>query len=152
MANLETLISDQAIQFAINDALKPLQNPQPLYRAWAEYLEGLAVRAMRAEVEPFGGPYAQLAPLTVARKTRNTILRETGALFDSIVGQAIPDGASVGSNQSVGPYSLLAIHHFGAPARNIPSRRALPMDIQGNILPQAAEELEALLIDFLNLS
>lgn len=131
MANLETLISDSAIEFAIRDALAPLENPQPLFRAWANYLEGVAVQAVRTEIEPFGSPFAPLSPVTVARKTRNTILRETGTLFDSIIGQVLPDGASVGSNQAVGEFSLLALHQFGT--KNMPARGVLPMDDQGAI-------------------
>ncbi|MBW4484900.1 MAG: phage virion morphogenesis protein [Tildeniella torsiva UHER 1998/13D] len=143
MADLTIDLGNNQVANALAATLRldRLTNPQPLYKAWAQYLEGLAVTAYRTETAPFGAGWPALKPATVARKKGPGILRESRNLFDSTVGQVLPDGAQVGSNQKVGEYSLLAIHQFGAPRRNIPARRVLPMDDQGEVLPEAVEEL-----------
>lgn len=152
MANLQVDVSQAAIEAAIKIRLARLQRPRPLYAAWAQYLEELAVQSFRTETPPFGGAWAPLAPATLARTPRRRgILRVTGKLFDSTVGQVLPDGAAVGSNLAVGPYSLLAIQIFGAPRRNIPARMALPMEPDGEPMPEIIPELTAMTLDFLDL-
>jgi len=151
MANLQIDISLPAIQNAIqgSKAIVRLQNPTPLYKAWANYLEELAVRAYQSESAPFGSGWPALKPATQARKRKTTALRESNALYDSTVAQVLPDGAQIGSNQTVGNYSLLAIHQYGAPRRNIPARRVLPLNDDGDLLPQASDELFRLTEDYL---
>ena len=151
MADLSITISDAELTNALSAALRldRLRNPQPLYKAWANYLERLVVQAYKTETAPFGSGWPALKPATLKRKKRSTILRESGALYDSTVAQVLPDGVQVGSNLGVGQYSLLAIHQFGAPRRNIPARRVLPMDATGEALPQVAEELLLLTDDYL---
>jgi phage gpG-like protein len=152
MANLKVEVSQAAIEAAINIRLARLQRPRPLYAAWAQYLEGLAGQAFRTETVPFGAAWAPLAPATLASTPRRRgKLRVTGTLFDSTVGQVLADGAAVGSNLAVGSYSLLAIQIFGAPRRNIPARMALPMEPDGEPMPEIIPELTALTLDFLDL-
>lgn len=191
MADLTITATDAAITNALTAALRldRLRNPVPLYKAWANYLERLVVQAYKTETAPFGAGWPALKPATLKRKRRSTILRESGALYDSTVAQVLPDGVQVGSNMAVGEYSLLAIHQYGATINrkasernvnfrvntrtgrsrfasasranfqqrvsvgsysiNIPARRVLPTDSQGEALPQVAEELIALTDDYL---
>lgn len=151
MADLSITITDAAITNALSAALRldRLRNPQPLYKAWANYLERIVVQAYKTETAPFGAGWTDLKPRTRARKKRGTILRESGALYDSTVAQVLSDGVQVGSVLAVGSYSLLAIHQFGAPRRSIPARRVLPMDSSGNALPEVAQELLLLTDDYL---
>jgi len=151
MADLTITATDTEITNALTAALRldRLRNPQPLYKAWANYLERLVVQAYKTETAPFGSGWPALQPATLKRKRRATILRESGQMYDTTVAQVLPDGVRVGSNQAVGRYSLLAIHQFGAPRRGIPARRVLPMDTSGNVLPQVTEELIALTDDYL---
>lgn len=151
MANIQFDISLPAIQNALqgSKALVKLQNPTPLYKAWGNYLEELAVDAYQSQSAPFGSGWPALKAATLRRKKKTTILRETNALYDSTVAQVLPDGVQVGSNLAVGQYSLLAIHQYGAPRRNIPARRVLPLSPDGALLPQVEEELLALTEDYL---
>jgi phage gpG-like protein len=151
VANLKANITNAEIAAALqaSNQLAKLSRPETLYKIWANYLERLAVQAYKGETAPFGSRWAPLKPATLSRKTRETILRDSSNMYDSTVGQVLPDGAQVGSNQRVGEYSLLAIHQFGAPRRGIPARRVLPMDDEGEMLPQAQEELIALARDWL---
>jgi phage gpG-like protein len=151
MANLQFEVPFPAIQNAIqgSKAIIRLQDPTPLYKAWGNYLEELAVDAYQSESAPFGSGWPALKPATLARKTKTTALRETNQLYDSTVAQVLPDGAQIGSNLAVGKYSLLAIHQYGAPRANIPARRVLPIDADGDLLPQVEDELFALTEDYL---
>ena len=154
MANLEVEIANREIEQALSGSLTFLLNPTPLYKAWANYLESVSVKAFRTQTAPFGSKWQSLKPATVARKRAKrakftrAILRETGTLFNTVNAVVLPDGASVGTNQRVGQYSLGAIHHFGAPKRNIPSRPILPMDIQGDVLPQVVTEIAQITLDY----
>jgi len=127
MADLSITISDIEINNALSAVLRldRLRNPQPLYKAWANYLERLVVQAYKTETAPFGAGWPALRPATLKRKKRSTILRESGALYDSTVAQVLPDGVQVGSNLGVNGYSLLAIHQFGASIKREASSRNL---------------------------
>ncbi|MGD1908171.1 MAG: phage virion morphogenesis protein [Leptolyngbyaceae cyanobacterium] len=119
MANIKIELSSNEVQAALRTlpALRKLDRPQGLYKIWATYLERLVVRSFQAQQQPLTNKgWAPLRPIT--RQLRNNkgkgILRNTGALYDTISGRVLPDGASVGTNQMVGIYSLGAIHQFGA--------------------------------------
>ncbi len=131
------------------------QNPTPLLKAWANYLEGLTVEAFQQETAPFGAAWQPLRPATIERKLRrksppskNRILRDRGTLYDTIAARIDGDAVIIGTNQRVGAYSLGAIHQFGAPRRNIPPRPFLPMDAEGEPLPQVRVELQQLAEDY----
>ncbi len=151
--------------------VKRLENPAPLYKAWANYLEEVAVRAFKEQKAPYGLPWEDLSPAYERRKlaagqTRKgkkgkaksrpvgqgmLKLRWTGQLYDSIYAEAERDGAVVGSNLAVGSFSLAAIHQFGAPRRNIPARQFIPIDEVGEVTRPAAVELRRLGEDFLSI-
>jgi phage gpG-like protein len=89
-----------------------------LFNQWAGYLDTLVHDAFKAESSPIGVPWQVLSPATLAIKAANgsqkNILRATGTLYATITGKVLPDGAQVGTNQTVAGYSLGAIHQFGA--------------------------------------
>ncbi|MEX0271209.1 phage virion morphogenesis protein [Leptolyngbyaceae cyanobacterium UHCC 1019] len=148
MSNLQIKISSDLAP--LEQVLSKLENSQVLYKSWANHLEGVTVKAFKSQSAPYGGKWAPLKPATVKqkKKRKNQILRETGTLYSTIAAQATPTGAVVGTNQQVGAYSLGAIHCFGAPKRNIPARPFLPIDAQGNALPQVIVELQEITEEF----
>jgi len=151
MASVQFDISLPAIQNAIqgSKASVRLQNPAPLYKAWANYLEELATNAYKNETAPFGSGWPKLKEAAQRVPNRRGILRVSNQLYTSTVAQVLPDGAQIGSNLAAGKYSLLAIHQYGAFRRNIPARRVLPLDAQGNLLPQVENECFALTEDYI---
>ncbi|MDX2272822.1 MAG: phage virion morphogenesis protein [Cyanobacteriota bacterium] len=156
MVKLITTVTDTRLQQLFDRIDNTLRSPQPLYKAWANHLESRVVNAFKQETSPAGQAWPELKPATIRRKNRNSSslnkkLRDTGTLYDSIAARALPDGGVVGTNQRVGSYSLGAIHQYGAPQRNIPSRPFLPVDLNGDLLSQNVEELIQLTQDWLNL-
>ena len=153
MASLEFSVPLPTIKNAIqgSKAIVRLQNPAPLYKAWGNYLEELTTRAYKTETAPFGSGWPALKPETIKRtpNRRGGILRVTNQLYTSTVAQVLPDGAQIGSNLVVGEYSLLAIHQYGAPRAKIPARRVLPVNAQGDLLPQVEDECFALAEDYI---
>lgn len=155
MANLSIPVTQNEILAQLRAVgLAKLDDPsalRTLYKLWANKGEAVAVRAFRSETAPYGGAWEDLAPATLRNsrnRNRRGKLRDTGALFDSTVGQVTDDGATVGSNLAVGSYSLLAIHNFGAPRRSIPARPVLPMNDQGEPLPEFIDEIEEITLDW----
>ena len=131
-------------------------NDPALFAAWGNYLERRTVRAFKQESSPDGQAWTPLRPKTIERKlrrkspkSRNKILRDTGALYDSIGTNLLPDGIEFGTNIKVGSYSLGAIHQYGAPRRNIPPRPFLPLDATGQLLPQDAVALQRITEKFI---
>ncbi|MEM8603249.1 MAG: phage virion morphogenesis protein [Cyanobacteria bacterium P01_H01_bin.121] len=147
-------------QTSVRQALSGLDRDfSPLYKAWGDYLFGVAADSFRQQRSPSGQPWQQLKEATYRRKRQrrsprskypNSILRDTGVLRDTLAAQPLPDGVEVGTNRPVGRYSLGAIHQFGAPRRNIPSRPFLPLGAQGEVLPEAVQALEQQLIEFIS--
>ena len=153
MASLEFSVPLPTIKNAIqgSKAIVRSQNPAPLHKAWRNYLVELKTRAYKTETAPFGSGWPALKPETIKRtpNRRGGILRVTNQLYISTVAQILPDGVQIGSNLAVGQYSLLAIHQYGAPRRNIPARRVLPIDDSGDLLPPAETEIFALAEDYI---
>lgn len=156
MANFDIKLIDSGFSAEIESLAGRISNPEPLYKSWANYLEGLAITAFKQEAAPFGGKWKELTFATQEAKrkrekpkSKNRILQDKGNLYDSIYGQATKEGAVVGTNLAVGSYSLGAIHQFGAPRANIDARPFLPLDPFGGLLPLARVELEELALDFL---
>jgi phage virion morphogenesis protein len=158
MANLEINLNDLAVQAGLTDLETRLADLAPVYKAWAGYLEGIAVTAFKTETSPTGSAWQALKPKTIQRKlnrktprSKNRILQDEGALYNSIASRITSSGAIVGTNQTTkdGKYSIGAIHQFGAPRRNIPARPFLPMTSTGSVLPQVTAELEQILVDHL---
>ncbi|MEM6836277.1 MAG: phage virion morphogenesis protein [Cyanobacteria bacterium P01_C01_bin.120] len=158
MANINITTSTTDIIAQLRAAgLAKLDDPaqlQTLYKLWINAVDQEAVQAFRTEISPSGQPWADLQPATL-RYSRNPSrrgkLRDTSALFGSLAGQIVGDGIDYGSSQSVGEYSLLAIHHFGAPRASIPARPSLPMDDQGEPLPFFVDRIEEITLDWLGL-
>ncbi|WP_216891603.1 phage virion morphogenesis protein [Pseudomonas putida] len=74
----------------------------------AEYLHQSVDGRVRSQVAPDGSPWAPLSPRTLARKKGNKILRESGALLDTLRHQVSNDELVFGTDR---PYG--AIHQFG---------------------------------------
>lgn len=158
MANLNIEVSQSEILAQLRAAgLAKLEDPaalNTLYSLWAVRGERLARTAFRTETAPYGAPWADLQPATLKHsrnRNRRGILRDTTAMFDSTIGQVTDDGATVGSNLAVGEYSQLAIHHFGGPRAGIPARPVLPMEPDGEPMPQFIDEIEEITLDWLDL-
>jgi phage virion morphogenesis protein len=161
MANLEIAIDEAAIAAAFGNLANLGSEAQPLFKAWANHLEVRAVTAFKSETAPDGSKWAALNPKYAAYKAdygkgkkqtkpkpKNKTLQWTGGLYSSLASQVTSDGAQVGTNQTVGSYSLGAIHQFGAPRRNIPARPFLPLTPEGALLPEDLDELVALTEEF----
>lgn len=74
----------------------------------AEYLHMSVDARARRQVAPDGSPWAPLSPRTLARKKGNKILRESGALLDTLRHQVSNDELQFGTDR---PYG--ALHQFG---------------------------------------
>lgn len=155
MANLTIPISTNEIVVQLRAAglakLDDSAQLRVLYKLWANAGDRVTTQAFRTETAPYGQPWADIQPITRRRGSRNRrgILRDTNALFGSTAWQPTEDGAIGGSSQKVGKYSLLAIHQFGAPRAGIEARPVLPMDDQGEPLPQFIDEIEEITLDWL---
>ncbi|UCZ84450.1 phage virion morphogenesis protein [Pseudomonas sp. L5B5] len=73
-----------------------------------EYLHMSVDGRARRQVGPDGSPWAPLSPRTLARKRGNKILRDTGALLDTLRHQVSNEELQFGTDR---PYG--AIHQFG---------------------------------------
>lgn len=148
------------IDFSIDDAqlrsvFANFERPTaPLMKAIASYLEGEARLAIKKETSPDGKKFASLNSKYEERKAkdkrtrRSGILQQSGQLFDSIAAQSTEDTAIIKTNRPVGSYDLGSIHQFGAPRRNIPARPFFPITDDGDLLPDALEEIEGLVSDW----
>lgn len=151
------------IDFSIDDnqlraAFANFERPTaPLMKAIASYLDSEARLAIKREASPDGTKFAALSPKYAARKAkdkrtrRSGILQQSGQLLDSISVQSTEDTAILKTNRPVGSYDLGSIHQFGAPRRNIPARPFFPITDQGDLLPDAIEEIEGLVSDYFGL-
>lgn len=74
----------------------------------AEYLHQSVDSRARRQVGPDGSPWAPLSPRTIKRKKGNKILRESGALLDTLRHRVTNDELDFGTDR---PYG--AIHQFG---------------------------------------
>lgn len=74
----------------------------------AEYLHLSTDARVRRQIAPDGSPWAPLSPRTLARKKGTKILRESGALLDTLRHQVTDDGLDFGTDR---PYG--AIHQDG---------------------------------------
>jgi phage virion morphogenesis protein len=130
---------------------------RPLMTAIANFLADEARNAIKTQTSPDGSKFAALNPKYAARKAkdkktkRNGILQQSGQLFDTIAAEATNDTAIVKTNRPVGSYDLGSIHQFGAPRRNIPARPFFPITDDGDLLPDAVEEIQSLAANYFSL-
>lgn len=151
------------IDFSINDdqlrsVFTNLERPTaPLMSAIAQYLDSEARTAIKTQTSPDGTKFAALSPKYAARKAkdkktkRNGILQQSGQLLDTIAVETTDTTAILKTNRPVGGYDLGSIHQFGASRRNIPARPFFPITPQGDLLPDAVEEINALVADYFSL-
>lgn len=97
--------------------------------------------------------WAGLSPKTLKRRKGGMILQDTGGLSSSVQGSSTADTATVGAGGAAvragrRPSSVYAaIHQFGGKtgrnqSANIPERRYLPMDKNGNLQPETQAAIE----------
>lgn len=163
-------IAVSSVTIALSTLNKRLDNINPIYEQWGKYLTGTIDRSFRQQQSPEGKPWQALSPEYRKRKERygsrktrsgsrdkrskpksggRLILQWSGRLRGSIAYRVDSRGLEVGSPLKVGNHYLLAIHHYGAPAAGIPSRSPLPIDAQGQLLPQTRVQLTRIAIDYL---
>lgn len=84
---------------AFRNLINTLQDPRDAYRDIGEYLMEQTEERFRRQVDPDYQPWAPNSPVTLARKSGNRILRDSGLLQDSIRYQITREGVSIGSNR-----------------------------------------------------
>lgn len=108
----------------------------PVMNKFGDYMVGVTRERFDAQTSPNGQPFAALSPAYATRKRAHPtalrkILQFGGDLRDNFVPFPTATGVTISSSFKVsGGQSLAAIHHFGAPAANIPARPILGLDAQ----------------------
>ncbi|MBA6088587.1 phage virion morphogenesis protein [Pseudomonas monteilii] len=107
-AILEVAIDTSAVGRELELLIERLGSLRTPLNDIAEYLHISTDARARRQVAPDGTPWAPLSPRTLARKKGNKILRESGALLDTLRHQVTDDGLDFGTDR---PYG--AIHQDG---------------------------------------
>lgn len=107
-AMLEVTFDASAVGQALEQLVERLGSLRTPLLDIAEYLHQSTDSRARRQISPDGTPWAPLSPRTLARKKGNKILRESGALLDTLRHQVNGDDLSFGTDR---PYG--AIHQFG---------------------------------------
>lgn len=150
----EFSINDEQLRSVFSNLERPTSS---LMKAIAAYLSDEAKLAIKNQTSPDGKAFAPLSPAYAIRKskdkrTRRTgILQQSGQMFDSIAADSTENTALLKTNRPVGSFDLGSIHNLGAPRRNIPARRFFPITDNGDLLPDAEEEIRGLISDFFSL-
>ena len=151
---LDFSINDDQLRSVFTNFERPTR---PLMTAIANFLADEARNAIKTQTSPDGSKFAALNPKYAARKAkdkntrRNGILQQSGGLYDSIAAEATNDTAIVKTNRPVsGGYDLGAIHQFKSFGGKEP-RRFFPITDQGDLLPDAVEEIQGLIADYFSL-
>jgi phage virion morphogenesis protein len=151
----------------LNKLYKKLKNPKPLLEDIGKAMVSLITESFEAETSPEGEKWQEHAESTKNRalnralkrrlknpidkdESKKMILHDSGQLKGSI--EPIVKGDSVIINASK---EYAAIHQFGGMAgRNrkvkIPARPFMPVDAEGNLVKKAEEEIEDIIIDYVD--
>jgi len=129
-------VNDSNAQQMLNGLLSRMQSDQPAMQTIADTLAERTRATWSDQQDPYGSPWAELSARTIARRRKGDgsgkvqILRDTGQLSQTVeargeIGAAI---VTVGG----GPANRYATtHQFGIAERNIPQRKMLPLDNDG---------------------
>ena len=127
----------------INEVAQAMGRPEPLLRDIGEYLMIAHDQRFASQTSPDGTPWQALSPRYQRRKRKNgdKILVLDGYLKNTLRYQVNGDELLFGSNR---PYA--AIHQFGGMAGRgrkveIPARPYLPLTTDGDLQPEAREEV-----------
>lgn len=107
-AMLDVTIDSSTVGQALEQLVERLGSLRTPLLDIAEYLHQSTDARARRQVGPDGTPWAPLSARTLARKKGKKILRESGALLDTLRHQVSGDELQFGTDR---PYG--AIHQFG---------------------------------------
>ena len=115
----------------------------PAFREIGSGIVEEARLGFRESKDPYGTPWQKLKASTIARRRKGSSqpLLDTGRLRNSISFRLIGNGVEVGTN-----VRYAAIHQFGGEAGRgrkveIPARPYLPLTTDGDLQPEAREEV-----------
>lgn len=112
--------SDIAIAKVLTKLINNGQQLEPAFQDIGEYLLESHQARFDLEIAPDGELWEPLAPRTLAKKKRDTILREEGILRNTLAWQPDGDDLLFGSN-----LVYAATHQFGRPGDGIPQREVI---------------------------
>lgn len=120
-------IQSQETQAALDELTRRCQNMQPVFNEIGLKLHQNIVECFQEEKSPDGINWAALSPQTIKKRRGGgaNILRDTGAMFESLGHNATNNYAEVTIGQDYAPW-----HQFGT--ENMPARSFFPNEI----LPQ----------------
>jgi phage virion morphogenesis protein len=155
MADLIQIESnDDQVQTALHNLLQRMDDLTPAMEDIAGILINAAEDAFLTETSPFGDKWLPLAESTLARaakrgRTSPKILQDTGQLASSGSTDAGKDFAELSFGKV-----YAAIQHLGGEAGRdhsveIPSRKYVPMDEDGNMPELVSEQIIDVLGDYL---
>lgn len=103
----------------INQTIAAIEDPEPMFRDWGEYLLYAHRQRFQQQTSPEGAAWQALSPRYLKRKKKNRdkILRLDGRLSSDLAYKVSDTEFLFGSNE---PYA--AIHHFGGTI-DMPARR-----------------------------
>lgn len=151
----EIKIDDKAVMNELDKLAAKTSNMSPAMSMIAQELERQTEKNFAAEGRP---KWLGLKPSTIAMRTRRgtwpgmMLQVSPGGLASSFSSFSDANSAEVGSNKV-----YAAMQHFGGitspnsmiPNKKIAARQILPVDAQGQLQPEAAENILGLVNDYL---
>ncbi len=129
-AMLDVVIDDSRTGRALAQLAEQLESLRTPLLDIAEYLHQSTGDRARRQVGPDGSPWAPLSPRTLARKkSGGKILRETGALLDTLRHQVSDNELSFGTDR---PYG--AIHQFGGKVEHAARSQQVHFKMSGGVV------------------
>ena len=128
-----------------------LTDKNMLLETVANPLINATTKSFESESDYFGVPWARLKPATIKAKGHDKILYGEGKLQGSLSSDINNDEVWVGVNASYRGFQYGLSQHFGSEKRNIPARRFLPMDEDGELFDEVVEDIIQMVGDYLEL-
>jgi phage virion morphogenesis protein len=111
------LTGEKPLIALLDKFIKQGQSLEPALAEIGEYLIESHQERFKLEVAPDGTPWEPLAPRTIAKKDKDTILQQSGTMRDLLAYRLSGNELTFGTNQEYG-----ATHQFGREADGIPAR------------------------------
>lgn len=111
------LTGEKHLLNVLDQFIKKGQSLEPALAEIGEYLIESHQERFKLEVAPDGTPWDPLAPRTITKKGKDTILQQQGTMRDTLAYQLSGDELTFGTNLIYG-----ATHQFGREADGIPAR------------------------------
>lgn len=129
-AMLDVVMNGSAVGKALEQLGERLESLRTPLLDIAEYLHQSTDGRARRQVAPDGSPWAPLSPATLARKKSGSkILRETGALLDTLRHQVSDNELAFGTDR---PYG--AIHQFGGKVEHAARSQQVYFKMSGGVV------------------